>query len=228
MAVIRRVERSVVARDLGARPRRLLGRVRLDRRGPETVPDAGRGPRLPRQPCLPRPAPPCPPATCRTCPSPPAPDQPAPAPPALRLDGYALTGTALSLRGTPYRDGGTDRRRLRLQRVHAVRLRPARRRAAARGARSVRIGKAGRSRRICAPGDLIFFTTDRARRRRTWRSRSAATSSSTRRARPAWCASSASARATGRRGSSALGGSASSGFGDSEFVRNSNPYAARN
>jgi peptidoglycan DL-endopeptidase CwlO len=34
----------------------------------------------------------------------------APSAPAGRssFDGYALTGTALSLRGTPYRDGGTD------------------------------------------------------------------------------------------------------------------------
>jgi len=34
-----------------------------------------------------------------------------PAPPARRsgaLDGYALAGTALSLRGTPYRNGGSD------------------------------------------------------------------------------------------------------------------------
>jgi cell wall-associated NlpC family hydrolase len=30
------------------------------------------------------------------------------APPARSVDGYALTGTALSLRGTPYRNGGAD------------------------------------------------------------------------------------------------------------------------
>lgn len=32
----------------------------------------------------------------------------APRPARSSFDGYALTGTALSLRGTPYRDGGTD------------------------------------------------------------------------------------------------------------------------
>jgi len=51
-----------------------------------------------------------PPPAPRTAPAPPA--SPAlPAPPALpaRLfDGYALVGTALALRGTPYRNGGTD------------------------------------------------------------------------------------------------------------------------
>ena len=42
--------------------------------------------------------------------SPVAPSASAPAPPASRegLDGYALTGTALALRGTPYRNGGGD------------------------------------------------------------------------------------------------------------------------
>ena len=37
--------------------------------------------------------------------------RPAPAPPRgprSAIDGYALVGTALALRGTPYRDGGTD------------------------------------------------------------------------------------------------------------------------
>jgi cell wall-associated NlpC family hydrolase len=48
-------------------------------------------------------------------PASPAPSRPAspnPAPPAVQgvpsVDGYALAGTALALRGTPYRNGGTD------------------------------------------------------------------------------------------------------------------------
>ncbi|HZR22284.1 MAG TPA: C40 family peptidase [Vicinamibacterales bacterium] len=42
----------------------------------------------------------------------PAPTAPAPPPPTSGVrggfDGYALVGTALALRGTPYRNGGTD------------------------------------------------------------------------------------------------------------------------
>jgi cell wall-associated NlpC family hydrolase len=44
-------------------------------------------------------------------PAPGAPPPPAPAPPRgprPAIDGYALTSTALALRGTPYRDGGSD------------------------------------------------------------------------------------------------------------------------
>ncbi|MBI4486426.1 MAG: C40 family peptidase, partial [Acidobacteria bacterium] len=45
------------------------------------------------------------PDTSRALPGAYAPPRPAAAPP---LDGYSLTGTALSLRGTPYRNGGID------------------------------------------------------------------------------------------------------------------------
>lgn len=45
------------------------------------------------------------PDTSRPLPGAYAPPRPAAAPP---LDGYSLTGTALSLRGTPYRNGGID------------------------------------------------------------------------------------------------------------------------
>ena len=86
--------------------------------------------------------------TPATAPAPSRPDAARPRSRAARgaLDGYALVGTALALRGTPYRNGGTDPQRLRLQRVHAVRLRAARPVAAARGPRSVS-GGANRSRR---------------------------------------------------------------------------------
>jgi cell wall-associated NlpC family hydrolase len=54
------------------------------------------------------------PAEPAATPASPAPASPAPAPPAPArrprpaIDAYALTSTALALRGTPYRDGGTD------------------------------------------------------------------------------------------------------------------------
>ena len=38
----------------------------------------------------------------------PAPTPPAPAAPGLPADAYAISGAALSLRGTPYRNGGSD------------------------------------------------------------------------------------------------------------------------
>ena len=50
------------------------------------------------------PAEPAPPAP----PGPTAPAVPPTRPPGSGIDGYALTGTALALRGTPYRDGGSD------------------------------------------------------------------------------------------------------------------------
>jgi cell wall-associated NlpC family hydrolase len=55
---------------------------------------------------------PAPPSTAPDPGAAPASPVPAPAPPAASsrpvFDGYALVGTALSLRGSPYRNGGTD------------------------------------------------------------------------------------------------------------------------
>jgi cell wall-associated NlpC family hydrolase len=51
------------------------------------------------------------PATARPAPEPPAPASTAPSRPTALApgnDGYALAGTALALRGTPYRNGGAD------------------------------------------------------------------------------------------------------------------------
>ena len=87
------------------RPRRSHRRLRLDRRGPASVPDAGRrdctrhGRRAGTRH---RPGPD--PGTVSGTGS------ATPGSPSLRrpFDGYALTGTALSLRGMPYRNGGTD------------------------------------------------------------------------------------------------------------------------
>ena len=75
-----------------------LGRLRVDRCGSQTVPHAwrlrsGAG------------------SANRRSARRQAPSRPAPAPPRgprSAIDGYALVGTALALRGTPYRDGGTD------------------------------------------------------------------------------------------------------------------------
>ena len=122
-------------------------------------------------------------------------------------DGYALDWHgARRCAASPYRNGGTDPQRLRLQRVHPVRVRAVRRcRCRERCAISSRSGQPCRAGTSSNPGDLIFFTTidaggvargDRGRRRRV-RPRA--------RARPGSCGSSASARATGRRGSSARG-----------------------
>ena len=46
-----------------------------------------------------------------TAANPPSPSSPSPRPPSAgktSVDGYALAGTALALRGTPYRNGGSD------------------------------------------------------------------------------------------------------------------------
>jgi cell wall-associated NlpC family hydrolase len=99
----------------------------------------------------------------------PAPGAPAPAPAAPSapgdprparsgFDGYALTGTALSLRGTPYRDGGTDTSGFDCSGFtqyvfgqHGVGL--------PREVREqYRVGKPV-AREDLVPGDIIFFTT---------------------------------------------------------------------
>jgi len=61
--------------------------------------------RAPRESMPPDATPPTPPETGVLAPAPPAPARPAPV---NGFDGYALAGTALALRGTPYRNGGTD------------------------------------------------------------------------------------------------------------------------
>ena len=173
-----------LARDLGARPGACSAACASTGARPQAVPDARRtSPRLPgrvRRPaaiaCR-RAAPPATPGACRL-------------PPRARIDGYALTGTALALRGTPL-----SRRRHRSERAstaagsrstcsrgYGVAL-------AARGPRSISGGEIGRGRRIWRPATSSSSRPPRrtdARRR----SRSAATSSCTRRVRPAWCASS--------------------------------------
>jgi cell wall-associated NlpC family hydrolase len=93
-------------------------------------------------------------------PAAPGPVPAAPSAPAGRssVDGYALTGTALSLRGTPYRDGGTDASGFDCSGFtqyvfgqHGVGL--------PREVREqYRVGKPV-SREDLSPGDIIFFTT---------------------------------------------------------------------
>ena len=65
------------------------GRVRNDRRGPATVPEARRARAAVGVRASARPV-------------------PAPGHPAGAADGYAIAGTALGLRGSPYRNGGSD------------------------------------------------------------------------------------------------------------------------
>ena len=92
--------------------------------------------------------------------SPPGPT-PAPAPPRgprSAIDGYALVGTALALRGTPYRDGGTDLSGFDCSGFtqyvfaqHGVAL--------PREVRDqFRVGKSVKPEEVAA-GDMIFFTT---------------------------------------------------------------------
>lgn len=72
---------------------------------PRPFPTPGGAPPVPPAPSAPpdSPAPPDQPA------SPVLPGSPAPPPPSkLTFDGYALAGTALALRGAPYRNGGSD------------------------------------------------------------------------------------------------------------------------
>jgi len=74
------------------------------------------------------------------------------------LDGYALAGTALSLRGTPYRNGGTDPSgfdcsgftsyvfaQYGVSLPHAVQ-------------EQFRVGKSVKPEDL-SPGDIVFFTT---------------------------------------------------------------------
>ena len=86
---------------------------------------------------------------------------PAPAPPRgprSAIDGYALVGTALALRGTPYRDGGTDLSGFDCSGFtqyvfaqHGVAL--------PREVRDqFRVGKSVKPEEVAA-GDMIFFTT---------------------------------------------------------------------
>jgi cell wall-associated NlpC family hydrolase len=90
-------------------------------------------------------------------PAPPAPSAP-PAPPARSSDGYALSGTALSLRGAPYRDGGIDPSGFDcsgfvryVYEQHGV--------AMPRQVREqFRVGKTIDRARL-EPGDLVFFST---------------------------------------------------------------------
>jgi cell wall-associated NlpC family hydrolase len=93
-------------------------------------------------------------------PDPPLPS-PAPAPargPRSSIDGYALAGTALALRGAPYRDGGTDPAGFDCSGFtqyvfaqHGVAL--------PREVRDqFRIGKSVKPEELAA-GDMIFFTT---------------------------------------------------------------------
>jgi cell wall-associated NlpC family hydrolase len=152
MDVIRRVERSswlaIWALALAA----CSGACASTGAVPKPFPmPGGSAPSAPAAPVPPdSPAPPA-------LPAPPArPALPAPAP--LRLDGYALTGTALSLRGTPYRDGGTTEGGFDCSgftqyvfNQHGVRL--------PREVRDqYRIGKPVEPEDL-APGDIIFFTT---------------------------------------------------------------------
>jgi cell wall-associated NlpC family hydrolase len=66
---------------------------------PRPFPMPGGAPAAPASPASPSPS----------RPAPPYPSSPNPAPPVTAgVDGYALAGTALALRGTPYRNGGTD------------------------------------------------------------------------------------------------------------------------
>ena len=79
-------------------------------------------------------------------------------PPSLKPDTYAITGTALSLRGTPYRDGGADPSGFDCSGFtqfvfgqYGINLPRA-------VADQFRAGKPVKSDEL-APGDLIFFTT---------------------------------------------------------------------
>lgn len=85
---------------------------------------------------------------------------PAPVPPSLSgaTDSYALVGTALDLRGAPYRDGGADPRGFDCSGFtqyvfgqHGLRLPRATR-------DQFKLGKAVEPDAL-APGDLLFFTT---------------------------------------------------------------------
>jgi len=108
-------------------------------------------------------APAPPPAAPTDAPLPPGAVTPAPAAapprdPPSAIDGYALAGTALALRGTPYRDGGTDVSGFDCSGFtqyvfaqHGVAL--------PREVRDqFRVGKSVKPEDVAA-GDMIFFTT---------------------------------------------------------------------
>jgi cell wall-associated NlpC family hydrolase len=109
---------------------------------------------------------PAPGTSAPSAPGTPAPGTPAPSAPAApagrsvpgTADGYALSGTALSLRGAPYRDGGIDPNGFDcsgfvryVYEQHGV--------AMPRQVRDqFRVGKSVDRDRL-APGDLVFFST---------------------------------------------------------------------
>jgi cell wall-associated NlpC family hydrolase len=116
---------------------------------PRPFPMPGGGPAAPERPA--------PSAPSRPTPLYPASPTPAPAA-AAGVDGYALVGTALALRGTPYRNGGTDPSgfdcsgftqyvfsQYGLSLPREVR-------------EQYRVGKTIKAEDL-APGDILFFTT---------------------------------------------------------------------
>jgi cell wall-associated NlpC family hydrolase len=92
-------------------------------------------------------------------PAPPAPSAAAPSRARSGIDGYALAGTALSLRGAPYRNGGTDPTGFDCSGFtqyvfaqHGVAL--------PREVREqYRVGKSIKQPGDLAPGDILFFAT---------------------------------------------------------------------
>jgi hypothetical protein len=155
MDVIRRVERSSWVAIWALALAACSGACASTGAVPKPFPmPGGSAPSAPAAPASPdSPALPAPPAL----PGPPA-RAALPAPAALPLDGYALTGTALSLRGTPYRDGGTTEGGFDCSGFtqyvfsqHGVRL--------PREVRDqYRIGKPVDPADL-SPGDIVFFTT---------------------------------------------------------------------
>jgi peptidoglycan DL-endopeptidase CwlO len=111
---------------------------------------------MPGGPPVATPATPADPAGAPALPAP-APPPPAPGP-RSGIDGYALVGTALALRGTPYRDGGIDPTGFDCSgftqyvfALHGVAL--------PREVRDqFRMGKAVKPEDLAA-GDIVFFTT---------------------------------------------------------------------
>ena len=135
-------------------------RLRIERRdggrsGPEAVSDAaGRLERRARPtPGAPHPPPEAAPAT------PGSPRPSVPAKPPVPADSYALVGTALELRGAPYRDGGADPRGFDCSGFTQYVFARHGARAAARHARSVQAWAERVKPDDLAAGDLLFFTT---------------------------------------------------------------------
>jgi cell wall-associated NlpC family hydrolase len=121
---------------------------------PRPFPMPGGGAAAPEQPAPPAPSRPAP-----LYPSSPNAASPSPAPSAAAgVDGYELAGTALALRGTPYRNGGTDPNgfdcsgftqyvfsQYGLSLPREVR-------------EQYRVGRPVKAEEL-APGDILFFTT---------------------------------------------------------------------